>query len=485
MGCLYGFLLLVLSGTAQAQKLDGMRLFPNGGMRGTSVSIALPGKFDAWPIAIWSSSPQIQWQATETSGTISATIASDAPVGVHFVRLHHASAASPLLRFVVGDRTEVLEVEPNDLFSQPQMVDVANVTIQGVLQKSGDVDHFAVPMVAGQKLSMDVDAQRSLRSPMDACLQLLDTQGNILAQNLDRFGLDPGLEFVCPRDGHYILRVFAFPETPDSTIGYAGGDAFAYRLHCTIGDNPAWESSFSADAILIEEPSERGMPTPLASLIGTPGSGRVSLHGVLDSPRDEDAVQLETTQPGHWNVQLKALEFGSDLDGVLEILDASGKSLAKQGETGAILDPVLTNQMAAPGKYTLVVRDLHGRGGPAFRYRLELIDEAPTVKGTVGADVLTGSIGQAIEVEVALERTFDCPDEATVRIVGLPEGATCEPVVSKAKEDSAKKVKLTIDAKAACSVPIQIVVERMGLGNEPVQASPSKEPHLWLVVPPA
>src|SRR5262249_51551625 len=56
-----------------------------------------------------------------------------------------------------------------------------------------------------------------------------------LAQNDDAPDRDPLLVFTAPADGSYLVRVFAFPAEPDSRIGFAGGDAYIYRLTLTTG----------------------------------------------------------------------------------------------------------------------------------------------------------------------------------------------------------------------------------------------------------
>src|SRR5207253_2668720 len=53
--------------------------------------------------------------------------------------------------------------------------------------------------------------------------------------NDDDQGLDPLLAVPAPADGTYLVRLVAFPSTPDSSIAFAGGDAFIYRLTLTTG----------------------------------------------------------------------------------------------------------------------------------------------------------------------------------------------------------------------------------------------------------
>lgn len=468
---------------ALAQSPDAARLMPVGGMRGTSVTIELPGKWEKWPVSIWSSSPQVQWAASETAGKVIATVAPDAKPGVHFVRFYNESVASPLLRFIVGGFPEGLEVEPNDDVRQPQIIDIPAsptlpaITINGALQKSGDVDHFGIRLAKDQILTVSIDAHRNLKSPMDASLQLLDTKGNLYGQNLDALGLDPRLQFKCPRDDVYVVRAFAFPETPDSTIGYAGGDKFLYRLHATIGDYDEAAESFSENATSIAEPNDRTNPMSVA--------GPSSFFGAMDNPRDEDVLSIETTAAGHWKIKARALELGSSMDAVLEILDPSGKSIAKQGDSGEIRDPVLSNQMQAAGKYMIAVRDLHGRFGPTFRYRLDLENELPHVNGSIANDIVTGTADKPIEIEVTLERTFGFADDATISVAGLPSGYTCEPVISKMKEDSEKKVKLSIVPNAPCSIPLSIEIQHAGqTEKQPIIATNNSTPMLWLQVTP-
>ncbi len=469
---------------SQAQDLKNLNLMPMGGQRVSQVNVRLPGKFEQWPVDCWSNSPQVQWQPTDDPGVVSATIAGDADLGVHFVRFTNASAASPLLRFVVGEQSEVEEIEPNDSYRAPQALTTTNLSINGVLQKSRDIDHYAAVLKAGEQWCVSVEAHRNLKSPMDACLQLLDVRGNVLAQNLDRFGLDPGLEWTCPRDGTYLVRIFAFPETPDSTIGYAGGDNFRYRLHSHTGTQLDWERPFIEHAQALVEPSDRASPSSVD--MGSSISNTYAWHGVLETAGDEDAVHWKTTGPGHWRVRCLGAELGSAIDPVLEILDGQGKSLATQGGSGAIQTPVIFQSLLEPGSYRVAIRDLHGRGSPDMRYRIEIESTQPEVIATVASDVISGVVGQPIEVEISLDRLLNCADSATLTAVGLPEGYACEPVASRSEDDSAKKIVLKIIPNGPCSCAWRISVQRSGAESTSfVTAINTALPDLWLVVRPA
>src|SRR5262249_33370778 len=150
-----------------------------------------------------------------------------------WVRIHDEDGASALRPFVIGSLPEVVEIEPNDAPGSAQCVRVNPATVNGRLSRTGDVDGFAVNLSRGQTLVADLEAARHLGSPMDAVLQVASTDGFVLAQNDDDVGRDPRIIFEAPATAAYIVRVFAFPATPNSSIRFAGGNAFVYRLKVT------------------------------------------------------------------------------------------------------------------------------------------------------------------------------------------------------------------------------------------------------------
>ena len=124
--------------------------------------------------------------------------------------------ANPELRpFIAGTLPEVMEKEPNDDFKKPHALD-GSCVVNGKLEKVGDVDCFAVTLKKGQTLVASLEAHNTLRSPMDAMLQVLSADGFVLEENNDFHGLDPQLAFTAKKDGTYIARVYAFPAQPDA-----------------------------------------------------------------------------------------------------------------------------------------------------------------------------------------------------------------------------------------------------------------------------
>lgn len=133
------------------------------------------------------------------------------------------------LPFAAGDYPETGETEPNDAQAQANRVSVP-VTINGRIQKPGDMDHFVFAAQANQVLVMEVFARR-LDSPLDAHLSLRNAQGGLLAEAdeyqdpltpLVMHHADARLVYTFPAAGDYVLRI--------RDMEAAGGEEYAYRL---------------------------------------------------------------------------------------------------------------------------------------------------------------------------------------------------------------------------------------------------------------
>src|SRR4029079_2714160 len=119
----------------------------------------------------------------------------DAVPGLHWLRAHNAEGASGLRPLFIGTLPEVMEKEPNDEPKTAQLLNQSSV-VNGKLSRSGDVDCFAVALKKGQTLVASLEANRTLRAPMDAILQLVSADGFVLDENNDFHGLDPQLAFT-------------------------------------------------------------------------------------------------------------------------------------------------------------------------------------------------------------------------------------------------------------------------------------------------
>ena len=197
-------------------------LFPAGVQAGQSVTVKLQGSGGTAPVQVWIDRSDLTVAATENPDEIVITTPAEARPGVAWLRWQNAEGASDLRPFLIGHMPEIVEIEPNNAAKVAQTIATFPVTINGALDKRSEIDTFSVALQAGQTLVASLDANRSLPSPIDPVLQLVDSHGFIVEQNEDAFGSDPELVWTAPSDGTWFIRLFAFPSTPDSSIEYTG-----------------------------------------------------------------------------------------------------------------------------------------------------------------------------------------------------------------------------------------------------------------------
>ena len=362
----------------------------------------------------------------------------------------------------------------------------ASTIVNGRLSRPGDVDGYSVRLDRGQTLVADLEANRHLGSPMDAVLQVVSAEGFVLAQNDDAVGRDPRIIFEAPTGGTYIVRLFAFPLTPNSSIRFAGGDAFIYRLTLTTGgflehvfplavsqdcSTPmtAIGSNISECRPRFDDSSDRGNTTCSRSIIrccrGMPRSGA---SRAIRSSRSNPTIWLSlkssrtaTRSAGESTLQASGMSFGSNskkgekhvfslesrtlglpLDAVLQVLDADGKTLAETDDVGNSRDPELTFTPPADGKYRVVVRDLNGRGGPHYAYLLRALAPEPDFTLSLSADKFNVTAGKETKVVVNIARINGFTDTIDVMAEELPDGVLATTARSRQSDASARSVTL-------------------------------------------
>lgn len=119
----------------------------------------------------------------------------------------------------------------------------------------------------------------------------------------------------------------------------------------------------------------------------------IVFNGRIDPAGDEDRYTLAVTAGQRLRVAVEAYEDGSALDGVLQVLGTKGAVIAnaddtpmpgtaKPGMPGTeLVSPDPSLDLTVPGgttEVTLVLRDLEGRGGVGFPYRIVVRPIVPT-----------------------------------------------------------------------------------------------------------
>lgn len=518
------------------------RLFPSGAQRGLTTSIEVKGKFQADSVQVWSSEPGLTWSKADGENKFNLGISSEAELGTAFVRLVDAGGTSEVLPFVIDQHPEVLETEPNDLSNQAQVVSQQPVVINGVLQNGGDVDHFQFAMKSGQRLVAFIDAERFIRSAVDATLQLLTTDGQLIAQNLDYRGLDPQIVWVADRDLDVVLRVFGFPAAPDSTISLGGGEKFLYRLSVSTGEVieaieplaltadqplryhrrgwnlPAAESAqevsvnFVSPEVTLSWPNALGClkipmvrhPSWLAREVRLPENRVASteeaeralslpctITGNLQEQRQVDNFVVSAPADKKWRVHLEARDLGYGCDAVVEVLQVSdGQRVHRQDDQSDQLDPDWTWAPTA-GVYQLRVFDLHGHSGPQHWYRLSLTEEVPEVELSVASTSFRGKVGEVIEIPVNIDRRHGYAADLEFGLRGVEEASTTaialEPVRSLASDDTGKQVTLKVTCTSAYNGPLILQAWPADKTDQPTNVihKETKVETFWLTAQPS
>ncbi|MCI0359712.1 MAG: PPC domain-containing protein [Planctomycetaceae bacterium] len=456
--------------------------FPSGGQRGQTATITAAGEFSNWPVQIWSDRPGLSATSEAEKGKLKVTIAADAAPGVYWLRLFGSGGASSLRPFIVGTLPELDEIEPNDSPSKAMPTD-AKVTINGRLGKSGDEDCFLMSLTKGQTLVASLQANSVLASPLDAVLQICETsprtdsltqqtvtEAYVAAQNHDAIGLDPQIAFTARKDGPHLLRLFAFPSEPNSTIGFAGGETYVYRLTLTTGgfvdhvlplalskdaaqaqlagwnlpqpaiiDVPpggdeavAW--LFRPDAAGVWPAPRGGYAAVVAAENSAPSQPHqvqlpVTISGRLESANDTDAFAFSGTKGQKVRVRTAAGSLGFPTDLTIALIDAVGQVVAEQDDAGRDdRDPTLSATIAADGQQRVVVRDLAGRGGLRMVYRLSIDSPEPDFELSLAADSFVLAADKPLEIPLTATGLEGFAESVEIRVLDLPAGVAAEPL---------------------------------------------------------
>jgi hypothetical protein len=465
-------------------------MFPAGGTSGSEVRVAFTGFLETTGVQLRTSRPGVEFLGLDGKDAFKLRITAEATPGVVWLTFHDQHGASAQRPFIISTFPEALETEPNDAIREAGESVLFPRVMNGVLQKRGDVDTYRVTLKTGETLVAAVEALHSLGSPMDALLSVTDPRGFVLQQTDDAPGFDPRIAFTAPRDGDYYLRVFAFPATPDSSIQYAGGPNYIYRVTLTTGPvvtrwQPAAVTSGS-DAMVIGQgwnvpPEGLSVPVPsdvtqpfviprhdpavilapiiqtatpvvIASPAATPVEPQpltlpVTISGNFDQPRHINAFRFTTTKGLKQRLRLFTRSLGSPCDGVLRIVDASGKEVLEVDDAprgDAELDAEFNPP--ADGDYTLTLRERFDHGSADHRYALSITPTVPTVVATVKESLYSVSSTTVLKLPVQFDRRdgFDAP--LTLNIIGLPEGVKFEAKTSEPQGDTSKSVNLIIES---------------------------------------
>lgn len=508
-------------------------LFPAGSQVGQSVEVTVQGSLGEKPQS-WLSREGLRIEFAESGNKFKVIVGGNAAPGLCWIRFFNSEGASALRPFIIGTLAEVVEKEPNNSAKDAQKLESSQVVVNGALDKGGDVDTFSVPLKAGQTLVASMMAKGTLGSPMDGVLQVLGPRGFVMEHNDDDHGFDPQIVFTAPTDGDYGVRVFAFPETANSSIAFAGGANFIYRLTLTTGpfvdhalpmsvtrnqETKLRLSGWNLPAGLLEFPVTTTGGTSIElrhPLLGNtltlpiedePSVAELeskdsaaslqeivlpsSVTGVIRQPGEVDGFRIKLAAKQSVVFRTDARTVNSPLDPVLRVLKSDGSQLQEvdDGSKGDF-DPDANFTAPADGEYRIAISDRFGLGGPRFFYRITALPSRPSFELRVANDVFSLTAEKPLEIPVTIERQRGFAQEIEILAADLPEKITAEPMISEKSGDSAKSIKLTLKAEAGVtfSGPIHIrgrvklEPSTEKLATAPLASLKTNTSELWLTV---
>jgi hypothetical protein len=516
---------LLPAGPARAAPPVLQYLYPAGMQRGTTATVTIAGTYKSWPLACWTDRPEIRIAPGSKRGQLRITTPAETPPGICWLRIHDEQGASNLRPFVIGTLPEVTEKETNDALEQAQEV-IGSATVNGQLRKSGDVDVYAVALKKGQTLVASLQANHLLKSPMDGILQVVSEKGFVLEQNDDHRGLDPQIVFTAPSEGRYFVRLFAFPETPTSSIRFAGAENFVYRLTLTTagfadhayplalprgapGKIEVIGWNIPAEARELPVPASTGEqvsvfhpalanplsirlephPTVVESKDNTPQHPQevhapVTITGQISAPGEVDAYAFTVPARQKVSVNIEAQALDSPLDPLLRLTDATGKVLKEVQSRKLGADPDLDASGGATTSFRLEVRDLHDRGGMRYVYRLRIAPPPVDYALKLKSDRFVLPPDKPLDIPITIERLNGFKQAIEIHAVDLPAGIAAKAVLASAGSKSAK-LSLTREGKAIAG-PFRIEgrvvkeVEPTHFAQAPVTEVAATTTYLWV-----
>jgi hypothetical protein len=486
-------------------------VFPAGAQQGTTVDAVIGGQNLQGAQTVRVNSRGVTGSVTKAvdakTVNVKLTVAADAEIGQREIRLMTPAGASNRFQFMVGQIPEIKEIEPNSEKSQAQKLAALPVLVNGQIMQ-GDLDYYRFTAKAGQKLVIQAEARKILPfiadavpGWTDACLTLYEAGGRQLASVDDfRFKPDPVLFFDVPKDGEYLVEIrdiifrgradfvyrlsigtlpyltHLYPlggrrnstakvqlfgvNLPVQTLDLAlAGDSPAVRyvdvkqggmvsnaLPFAVGDYPEVEE---------KEPNDKFSEAMRVSL-------PVTINGRIQTPDDEDHFVFSAKAGQKLVLEVFARRMDSPLDSILTLFNSKEQELAENDDTVDVGEPLVTHHadsrlvfpVPADGDYTVRLRDVQGKGGPEYAYRLTIAPVRPDFSLHLSPD--NPQVGQGdttlLLVTAVRKDGFDGPIKLTAH--DLPPGfAASDAVIQPGRTDAFMTLTAPANAPVGLSSP--------------------------------
>jgi hypothetical protein len=397
------------------------------------------------------------------------SVGADAPLGAREIRLITSNGVSNPMQLTVGQLPEITEKGPNNTLEQAQMIALP-AALSGSISAAAQVDYCRFKAAKGQELIFEVEAFRR-GSPLDSSLAILNSKGEELARSEDVLGLDSLLAFIVPSDGEYMIQLRDFR--------HQGGGNYSYRLYAGVlpylgtifpfgaqrgtrasvsleGYNLAGTTNLTLDIsssaplgrqdIRASTPNGLSNPYPFdvseypdffetepnhgdaqPNAISVP----VVINGRIGAPQDIDRFKFKSDKDQKLVCEVIARRFGSPLDALLVLSDASG-TILQQNDDANGADARIEFDAKKDAEYILTLRDLTRRGGDKFVYRLAVRPPAAAESGFTARflpDTIRVHRGGISRVRCEVTRLPGFIGPVRFAMDDLPAGVFAEPLV--------------------------------------------------------
>lgn len=496
-------------------------LFPSGGQRGKEVQVRVGGLFlhsnsqfeiigpgvsliaplkkipFVWfdgPLLTLSESQQAEDYPKELSTIV--RIDKDSSPFKRLARVWNSEGVNGGWKFEIGDLPEIIEKE-SEYDNFPTDVSLP-ITINGRIYPRNDFDDYRIFMKKGETIDASVSAEK-FGSPLDARLEIIDSNGRTLVDNDDAVGVDPSLLFTAPVEGNYLVRIresagkgspahvyrlsisnkplvkFAYPlgakAGSKSRFEILGANLNDSNVEINIPDQPGLHQLFSGDNIF----TDVGNFIEFLETPTTDGSNVIknlpcAINGKILRVDEVDSWQIELEAGQKLYFESKGMGLGSPCRPKITVLDPNGKEASIIVSTSD-LDPFSYFNASAKGMYTLkVTEEIPGRAGINFAYRI-LINTGASKKTSVvfvENSITVPRSGEAV-LNLKIERSPGFDSQVDLSLDGLPDGITINPPApffAKGGSQVTLKLKANADAKVgsflmgvSAIIPDQLVVQ--------------------------
>ena len=466
LGCLMAFASAVDAAPPSISSLQ-----PRGAQRGGSIILVVEGaglSADVELITGLAAEPRLitdddQLKPSANRVAFRVSILDTEAAGPRLIRVRTPEGISAPSVFCVAVLPEVEEKEPNDLPGVAQPITLP-ATVNGRLSPT-DRDVFRCSAKQGERLVFEAAARR-IGSAVDPTLRLLSPEGRELALGEDSSGLDVDarIDFVAPATGEYLIQIHdatysarapdfyrlragsvPYAETVFPLGGRAGTDVVvqfdgagleapvrsSIRLdegltsgRTYVSPPPGLEAAGGMPFLFgvgvlpeeIEGRREKGEPLPLRP--------PVTMNGRLEAAGEADRYALDVAAGQSWSIVVDAASLGSWCDPTVTVLKEDGGAIAAADDDGMNPDPRLAFSVPEGVRRAIIeVRDLLGRGGRGFAYRLKVEPQRPDFELRLGSTELQLPVRGTAVLEVeCVRRGYGGP--VTLAVTPPPIGFT-------------------------------------------------------------